>query len=634
MGSCVSSFDRRKKVNVRTVETFQTNLVHRGSLSTFDEKYEQGKLLGKGITGSVYEVTHRASGRKFAMKSINLDDVDDAQIRELRTEIMILKQLDHPNVVKLFEVYEDESNRSMKLIMELLTGGHLGTRVLNNEADLCRVVKQIVSACRYFHSRGVCHRDIKLENILWCKDQPISSVKIIDFGLGTLFYSAERLLQRQHMLSRRGSFVEEIGDYDSDEDSDSLEQNDCNDGKYSSHHKSMENWAARWSVKRGRSERLSDTWSDKNKSKSRLSSRGVLPGFSEKFEVSDKAYEKSRILRTACGTAYYMPPELVVDTGKGYSGEKMDMWAVGVTTYALIAKRPPFVGKNNRLVFESIRRCEPSYSGEAWKKVSPSAMRFVQCCLVANPSIRYSSEDALRSAWLSEAPQTPRGISITDEYRTRVVKSLREFATISSLKKSAMMIVAHRMYDDKGHSFSACFHEIDTRDNGFIVYEDLIKFIAKVDPTLSRREMRRICKAVDQDRTSAVTYMELLAACLDADELITPEMASMAFNHLDLDQSGIITHSSLTKLLGHGFSNEEISGIIQEVDKSRSGYVSKEEFIQLMLDAPDICSTTSVSSLKYQDSGTAVGSDEEISGENEDNFLEGMNPQLVSVGSP
>uniref|UniRef100_A0A7S2S4A0 non-specific serine/threonine protein kinase n=1 Tax=Mucochytrium quahogii TaxID=96639 RepID=A0A7S2S4A0_9STRA len=153
------------KSNAPHQNDFQSNLVRLDTnLDAYEENYIEGELLGEGITGCVKEVEHRKTGKKYAMKSINLDRVNKAQIKELKTEIEILKQLDHPNIVRLHEVYQNKSN--IRIVMELLTGGDLSSRFLVDEEKIRNVVFQLVSACRYWHSRGVVHRDLKLENVL------------------------------------------------------------------------------------------------------------------------------------------------------------------------------------------------------------------------------------------------------------------------------------------------------------------------------------------------------------------------------------------------------------------------------------------------------------------------------------
>lgn len=104
-------------------------------------------------------------------------------------EINILTKVDHPNIIKLYEVYED--NRYVFLIMEECTGGELFDRILDrieskklySEKEACSIFKQMMSAVSYCHSEKICHRDLKPENLLFLTKDETSPIKVIDFGL-------------------------------------------------------------------------------------------------------------------------------------------------------------------------------------------------------------------------------------------------------------------------------------------------------------------------------------------------------------------------------------------------------------------------------------------------------------------
>jgi calcium-dependent protein kinase len=101
----------------------------------------------------------------------------------LKYEIDILKNLDHPNIVKLFEVFEDRN--FMYLVTELCSGGELFDEIVARkhftEKDAASVIKQVLSAVSYCHSKKVAHRDLKPENIL-LDQKKNDMIKVIDFG--------------------------------------------------------------------------------------------------------------------------------------------------------------------------------------------------------------------------------------------------------------------------------------------------------------------------------------------------------------------------------------------------------------------------------------------------------------------
>jgi hypothetical protein len=117
-----------------------------------------GPVLGSGISGLVRLVTHKATGVKYAVKCLDLGLVDTEEgLAQLREEIFIMCQLDHPNIVRLEEVYESHSE--IYLVQELCLGGELFDRLDEQpdyhytEAECARLIKQMLCAVRYLHSK-------------------------------------------------------------------------------------------------------------------------------------------------------------------------------------------------------------------------------------------------------------------------------------------------------------------------------------------------------------------------------------------------------------------------------------------------------------------------------------------------
>jgi len=159
------------------------NIANQGSI---DEFYDMsGRELGRGSFGSVQEVIHKASGNVRAVKNIPKSSLTATEA--LAQEIEITRVLDHPNIVRLYEVFEDA--RCIYLVMEVCTGGELFDAILNadsgfSERSAARLMKQVVGAVFYMHSLGIVHRDLKPENFLLAEDVSIddSALKLVDFG--------------------------------------------------------------------------------------------------------------------------------------------------------------------------------------------------------------------------------------------------------------------------------------------------------------------------------------------------------------------------------------------------------------------------------------------------------------------
>lgn len=167
----------------------------------FAEQYEifEKKKLGKGSYGSVFLCRHRRTGDEYACKVISLNRINSHYLRKLHLEIAIMKEVTHPQIVQLREVFF--GSRTVYLVMELCRGGELfeylaqhGSKGLS-EAQSARHIRDMLSAITYIHSINIMHRDLKLENFLFDSKSANASLKLIDFGLSKHFESHENMHQ-------------------------------------------------------------------------------------------------------------------------------------------------------------------------------------------------------------------------------------------------------------------------------------------------------------------------------------------------------------------------------------------------------------------------------------------------------
>lgn len=142
------------------------------------QKYTDFTPIGEGSTGKVYLSTERDSGRKVAIKKM---DITKQQRRELLiNEVATMKYYKHPNIVKMYNSYL--VNDELWLVLEYLEGGPLTDIVTNtsmNEQQIATVCVQCLQALAFLHAEGIIHRDIKSDSILLASD---GSVKLSDFG--------------------------------------------------------------------------------------------------------------------------------------------------------------------------------------------------------------------------------------------------------------------------------------------------------------------------------------------------------------------------------------------------------------------------------------------------------------------
>eukprot|EP00392_Amoebophrya_sp_AT5.2_P019897 g20928.t1 len=317
---------------------------------TFMEK------LGEGAYGKVMTVKHQRTGVMRACKSITRTDKDQARLVE--TEVELMKQLDHPNILRLYEVYYDKQDitRTVHLVTELCDGGSLFDRLVYHSRSLkCPMsegqsagyIQQCLQALSYCHGMGIIHRDVKPRNVLCVTRKADSAVKLIDFGLSDFLVKIEA-------AAKTVTINEEI--------------EVPVDG-----------------VRR------------------RLGLRIAIQG--------DKVKEKIPLIRKVkvmprVGTADYMPPEMHRKACR--YGLKADVFACGIMLHEMLTGVHPFhiSGKDNadRAVRKIMLGQEVDYSATYWNDINPLARDLVARMLAKDPGDRVDAREALQHQWFTSAP--------------------------------------------------------------------------------------------------------------------------------------------------------------------------------------------------------------------------------------
>ena len=176
--------------------------------------YIIGQNIGKGRSGVVYECQKINNDNTYAVKIINVRDSNNYNKEVMLDEISILLESDHPNILKIYDVYID--NENMSIVTEICRGGELFEKISKEkvikENQAIIYMRQIISAVSYLHKQSIVHRDLKLENIMFHDESSNSKLKLIDFGVskhlnknmllletvGSLHYIAPEVLSEKH----------------------------------------------------------------------------------------------------------------------------------------------------------------------------------------------------------------------------------------------------------------------------------------------------------------------------------------------------------------------------------------------------------------------------------------------------
>lgn len=162
------------------------------------QDYEFIKEIGSGAFSKVYKARHKLSKALRCVKKLSKKDLTDDEKAKLVEEVAILKTLDHPNILKVLEFYQNE--KYFFIVTEFLEGGELFDRIMEcssfSEEGATGVMEQILSAVLYLHKHGFIHRDLKPENIIFETKDPKSKIKVIDFGTSCSYEKGNKLKQK------------------------------------------------------------------------------------------------------------------------------------------------------------------------------------------------------------------------------------------------------------------------------------------------------------------------------------------------------------------------------------------------------------------------------------------------------
>ncbi|XP_050080026.1 MAP/microtubule affinity-regulating kinase 3 isoform X3 [Anopheles maculipalpis] len=155
-------------------------------------KYKLLKTIGKGNFAKVKLAKHVPTNKEVAIKIIDKTQLNPSSLQKLYREVRIMKMLDHPNIVKLFQVIETE--KTLYLVMEYASGGEVFDYLVAHgkmkEKEARAKFRQIVSAVQYCHQKRIIHRDLKAENLLLDSEM---NIKIADFGFSNEFTPGSKL---------------------------------------------------------------------------------------------------------------------------------------------------------------------------------------------------------------------------------------------------------------------------------------------------------------------------------------------------------------------------------------------------------------------------------------------------------
>lgn len=464
--------------------------------------------------------------RLYACKTVMTNQVKKDKLDELVNEIHIMRTLDHPFIIRLYEVYQVK--RKLWLVMDLCTGGNLTSRKLN-EAEVTVVLEQILRGVAYLHRMGICHRSLKLENILYENGSTNSSIRLIDFGLSQKY-------DRLH-----DSKEKEIGG-------------------------TAYTLSPEIVSKSGPYTKKSDVWSVGIIVWVLLS--GDYPFLRNMDELEDKDKKEKLIqARHRFGITW---------KGRGISDHAKEF----VTS---CLHRDP---QNRWTASEALEFLQETWIPALQEKATKEDER-IAAIVEASPKKNGKKQI------IKKAPDDPtivlkKAISIKRKVNDVFdinIEGIKKYSEHGQLKKTFLITMANIMDREEAGALRELFLYADTNHSGTITFDEFEAAMQKVEGQVTDGEqIEKLFSAIDQDQSGQIHFNEFVAALAESHGLITMDRLADVFDRIDTNGKGYISHDDLKDILGQSYDKKTVNEMIEEGDFKRNGQIDYDEFLHLMFD--------------------------------------------------
>jgi len=548
----------RKNIPLKSLSNLPigTSNIIRKQIGDPNINYSILKALGHGSFGHVFKVVHKVTGNIRSIKVIPKNNLKPGFTKdEIIQEINILKSLDHPHIIKMFEFYVDENN--YYLVNEFCSEGDLGEKLVKIKFFTENVTKllmfQIFNAVWYLHSNKVIHGDLKVENIM--VDSLLEDEKIINHS--------------KH--ERKKSFATVIKDDSKEIDlwlnKEKTLFNEIPNNSFNLIRKSLTN------NNKIEKKKYLNLRMDKVEIKN-FELKLIDFGCSKMFTTYKKNFEDT------IGTLVYCSPEVLLNN----YNEKCDLWSCGIILYLLLTGKFPFYGKTENEIIEKILNQKIEFNEEIFDKISPEAKDLIQKCLIHDKNKRISASEALKHPFFAN-------IDLNNIYHEKidlkeVLSSLKYFSKHSKFYQVVLAFLSHN-YAEKTQldKLKKIFYKIDTNLDGKLSKEELMNAYKLSGIKIKKSQLDKIINSMDFDNNGYIEYEEFIRATIPKENLFTDINLKTAFDMFDLDKNGSISLSEIKEVLGIKKNDDDkvIQELMNEVHRTGNEEITFEQFKESML---------------------------------------------------
>ena len=557
------SISNRKNKPLKSLSNLPIGTVNviRKQIGDPNINYTVIKALGHGSFGHVFKVVHKITGNIRSIKVIPKNNIKTGITKdEIIQEINIIKSLDHPHIIKMFEFYIDENN--YYLVNEFCSEGDLNEKMHKIKfvsEYICKLLMfQIFNAVRYLHSKKVIHGDLKLENIM------------VDFIL-----EDQNLKNDTPLHERKKSFTSVIKN-DSKEIDDYISKHD-----FIKSYTTEETCDTIDKVK-------NSTIYDKNEKDLKNNNNNIkiiknLKNYELKlidFGCSKMFTTYKRNFEDTIGTVVYCSPEVLLNN----YNEKCDIWSCGIIFYLLLSGNFPFSGKTENEIIEKILNPKIEFNLPIFNNISEEAKDLIKKCLIYDKNKRISAEEALTHPFFSNID--PNNLYNENIEIKQVLFSLKNFSKHSKFYQVVLAFLSHN-YAEKGEleKLKKIFYKIDTNLDGKLSKEELMNAYKLSGIKIKKSQLDKIINSMDFDNNGYIEYEEFIRATIPKENLFTDINLKTAFDMFDLDKNGSISLSEIKEVLGIKKNDDDkvIQELMNEVHRTGNEEITFEQFKESML---------------------------------------------------
>ena len=499
------------------------------------DNYEKISLLGKGSFSSVYKVRNKNTNLFRAMKIIQKNFQKDNE--EILREINILKNLDHPNVMKIYEFLEDDKN--YYLIQEFCDEGDLET-ALDNKKIYCEflvrfIMYQVFLAINYLHTNNIVHQDIKKRNI--------SIIKLV-----------EEEKNENKKLKTKNSLNNKLKRLNSEKIlySNPLKKDDDIFIKINENKEIQEEFTKNKLIKK-----LSKKAKEYLYELSRRSIKVI--DFGEAIFMP----QKKKYIDDIAGTLNYLSPELI----KGQMIKELDEWSCGVLMYYLLSGKFPFDGKTQEEIFNNIENQELKLDIPELKNISPECKDLISQLLERDINKRIKAKNALEHAFFKIGIKMKKIIGGMENKQAekllnswiQLQKSNKQ-SNAGMFKKAVLAYMALNFVEkEEEQKMKNLFYKLSGGNKNYLITkENFAQTIKQVSDNYTDEEINNLFDKLDDNKSGIIEYEELVRGLSDKEKLLNEKNMKAAFNFFDKDKNGKITWSEISDVI---FKNKKMTKV-------------------------------------------------------------------------